>query len=124
MDGFSVRGRFLCSGPGSAGARGASDFSVSGRDGAGARWRTPADRDSDSHERDEAAADFIPADALWRAGESATADALVNEGVGAGWIYFRGAEPARAIQVGRRLQAVVPGRPERSESHERNHRCL
>src|SRR6266702_3822089 len=101
MDGFPVRRRFVCSGSGNTGARSASDFSVPGSNGAGARWRAFADCDSDSHECDGAAADFIPADTLWRAGKSAAADAFVNEGVGAGWIHFRGAEPAGEIQVRR-----------------------
>src|SRR3981189_523943 len=97
--GFAVRGSFQYGGTGSAGARSAGDFSVSGSDGAGARRRAPADSDSDAHECDEAAADFIPANTLWRAGESAAADACVNERAGAGRVHFRGAESARALQV-------------------------
>src|SRR2546430_917971 len=95
-----------------------------GSDDPGARRGAPADRDPHADGQDRAPADPVSSDALRRARRTAPDRADEPQGTGAGWLHLRVPEPARPVQVGRRLRAHVAGEPGRLDLHERNDRRL
>src|ERR1051326_3686885 len=88
---------------------------TAGSDDPSARRSSPADRDPHSSRPERAVADSVPPHTVRGSRQGARPDALHSQGTSAGWLHLRHSESARAIQIGRRLQSVVVGGPERSQ---------
>ena len=118
------RGVRQCAARGRADRRKVEPLPLSGSHGPDARRHPPADGDPHAGRSERAPADSFDAHSLRRPRESARFACSQSQGTHGRRLHHRRAEPARPLQIGGRVQAVLPGEPGRSQGRERNHRRL